>query len=391
MRHPRTVARTLRASIVCAAMAAALAARASAAAATWTSVDLDEATHGRTSPAHGPAEGSVSLTSQGRDLWNHENDVRFCYREVRGDFVVTCRIASMTNSHEWAKAGILVRGHPTAPHARQVWMARTPGHRQQFGWNPDDRPDGYSHVWAPGPGGPGPMPCWLRLERRGDTFTGYYAPDAHGSPSPWVLHGSAIVPMQDRVSLGLLVLSHDPEAPCTAAFDHVEVAAGAPPPGATATACYFDNQTLAGPPALVRQEAAVCLARGDPGRIISVSPIPGVIGAEHISARWTGIIRCHVDGGYLFDALTDDGARLWIDDKQVIDSWEIQAPRHQLGAIHLTRGLHTLKLEWFQNLGAAAQQLRWRKPGASALEFVTFASPAAAAEAPAVRAGKKAK
>ena len=364
MHHARTTG---------AALTAALSLWASAAAATWTSVDLDKATHGKTSPAHGPAEGAASLTSQGRDLWHRENDVRFCYREVKGDFMVTCRLTRMTDGHEWAKAGILARSHPTPPHVRQAWTCRTPGHRQPFQWKPGDTVGGCSSLQADGPG---LMPCWLRLERRGDAFTAYYAADADGSPSGWVMRGSTVIPMQDRVFVGLFVSSHDPRTPCTAAFDCVGVAAGAPPPVGTATATYFNNQTLTDPPALVRREAVICLACGwTRGRFASgfrVSPVPGVIGDDHISARWTGTVQCPDDGSYLFDSRTDDGVRLWIDGTLVIDSWEDQPPTHRQGSIDLKRGPHKLKLEWYENSGDITQVLRWKKPGSTALELVTF-------------------
>lgn len=67
---------------------------------------------------------------------------------------------------------------------------------------------------------------------------------------------------------------------------------------------------------------------------------PGLTGAfesatgrtENTTARWTGQIEAPEDGDYTFSAIGDNGFRLFIDDKAVIDHWE---PDWDLSLIHI--------------------------------------------------------
>ncbi len=67
---------------------------------------------------------------------------------------------------------------------------------------------------------------------------------------------------------------------------------------------YFNNLTLSGAPALVRNEASVNYDWG------SGSPQAGTINTDNFAARWTQRKpRC---GTYTFKLTVDDGARLWV-------------------------------------------------------------------------------
>ena len=139
--------------------------------------------------------------------------------------------------------------------------------------------------------------------------------------------------------------------------------------GGTATAYWFNNMELAGEPELVREEEVInYLPTGD-------SPVPGIINADNISARWVGILYCPTSGECLFDSLTDDGVRLWVDGELVIDSWVFQGASHRQGGIDLRQGYHELRLEWFEGGGGLAQVLSWQPAGATSLALVTFALP----------------
>ena len=43
--------------------------------------------------------------------------------------------------------------------------------------------------------------------------------------------------------------------------------------------------------------------------------------ADHFSARYTGVVRPVKAGLYTFAVKSDDGVRLFVDDKLVIDNW----------------------------------------------------------------------
>ena len=96
---------------------------------------------------------------------------------------------------------------------------------------------------------------------------------------------------------------------------------------------------------------------------------PGLTGAfesatgrtEHTTARWTGQIAAPETGDYTFSAIGDNGFRLFIDDKPVIDHWVPDWDKEQTSApVSLKAGeQHTFRLEMFQDVGGANMFLRW--------------------------------
>ncbi|MCX2948735.1 PA14 domain-containing protein [Lentzea sp. NEAU-D7] len=99
---------------------------------------------------------------------------------------------------------------------------------------------------------------------------------------------------------------------------------------------------------------------------INQGDLTGVFGflngrTEHTTARWTGQIAVPQTGDYTFHAVGDNGFRLLIDDKPVIDHWVGDWDREQTSApVTLTAGRqYAFKLEMFQDVGGANMFLRW--------------------------------
>ncbi|MFG2674928.1 LamG-like jellyroll fold domain-containing protein [Streptomyces sp. NPDC048445] len=82
---------------------------------------------------------------------------------------------------------------------------------------------------------------------------------------------------------------------------------------------------------------------------------------ENTTARWTGGITAPEDGDYTFAASGDNGFRLYIDGKVVIDHWEPDWDNEQSSEpVALKAGeTHEFKLEMFQDTGGANMFLRW--------------------------------
>ncbi|NUP21889.1 MAG: glycoside hydrolase family 2, partial [Streptomyces sp.] len=85
---------------------------------------------------------------------------------------------------------------------------------------------------------------------------------------------------------------------------------------------------------------------------------------EHTTARWTGRITAPSTGDYTFYAIGDNGFRLYIDGKPVIDHWVGDWDKEQTSApVQLTAGeQHDFRLELFQDTGGANMYLRWSTP-----------------------------
>ncbi|NGY63631.1 glycoside hydrolase family 2 [Lentzea sp. NEAU-D13] len=82
---------------------------------------------------------------------------------------------------------------------------------------------------------------------------------------------------------------------------------------------------------------------------------------EHTTARWTGSIAVPQTGEYTFHAIGDNGFRLFVDGRPVIDHWVGDWDREQTSApVALTAGRqYDFRLEMFQDTGGANMFLRW--------------------------------
>ncbi|MFF3286962.1 LamG-like jellyroll fold domain-containing protein [Streptomyces sp. NPDC003023] len=85
---------------------------------------------------------------------------------------------------------------------------------------------------------------------------------------------------------------------------------------------------------------------------------------EHTTARWTGQIEAPVTGDYTFYGIGDNGFRLFIDGKPVIDHWVGDWDKEQTSTpVRLTAGQkYDFRTEMFQDVGGANMFLRWSTP-----------------------------
>ncbi|QIY99844.1 PA14 domain-containing protein [Streptomyces sp. S1D4-11] len=84
-----------------------------------------------------------------------------------------------------------------------------------------------------------------------------------------------------------------------------------------------------------------------------------------VSVRWTGKLVPEKSGPTTFSIIGDNGFRLWIDGRPVIDHWVDDWDREQTSEpIDLTAGhAHDFKLEYFEHYGGSNLHLRWTEPG----------------------------
>lgn len=115
---------------------------------------------------------------------------------------------------------------------------------------------------------------------------------------------------------------------------------------------YFNNVTLDGAPALVRDDGQIDFNWGNG------SPAQGIINADHFSVRWTHNIS-PTPGLYRFTAISDDGIRVWADGALIIDQWNINALQTFTADWVMTTGSHLVVVEYFENDGWAAARLSW--------------------------------
>ena len=115
---------------------------------------------------------------------------------------------------------------------------------------------------------------------------------------------------------------------------------------------YFDNNRMAGPPRITRTDRQIDFrwTLNSPGRGIPF---------DWYSARWTGTLRVPTGGVRRIGIEGNDGHRLWIDGRLVIDNWRKESFRTTLIDANLSPGSHEFRLEYFESTGNARLRLVW--------------------------------
>jgi len=89
----------------------------------------------------------------------------------------------------------------------------------------------------------------------------------------------------------------------------------------------------------------------------------GLQGGNDFSARWQGTITVPEDGEYEIGVEGDDGFRLWLDGKLIVEDWRARARAYKDAKISLRKGQKLpVKIEYFQGSHDRALRLAWRTP-----------------------------
>lgn len=83
----------------------------------------------------------------------------------------------------------------------------------------------------------------------------------------------------------------------------------------------------------------------------------------YYTVRWTGQVQPQYSETYYFDANTDDGVRLWVNNQLVIDRWVAQSATDSIGTIALQGGVrYNIQMDYFNGGGNAVAHLSWYSP-----------------------------
>lgn len=150
-----------------------------------------------------------TLTGGGDDIWGTADQFHFSYQTLPGDGEIVARITSFTGTSDgWAKAGLIIKQSATAGSAYAL-LAVTPENGINL------QADFDTNIAGPTSSGAN----WLKLQRLGDTLTGYTSVDG----VVWTEIGSATVDLDGTALVGLFVSAHDGSQLSTATFDNVSV------------------------------------------------------------------------------------------------------------------------------------------------------------------------
>ena len=119
------------------------------------------------------------------------------------------------------------------------------------------------------------------------------------------------------------------------------------------TATIFNNSNFTGT-SITRVDRSVNFNWG------RGSPHPD-IAADTFSVRWTGAVIPRFSETYTLLTTSDDGVRLWVNGKLIINNWTRHAPTVNAGRITLIAGrAYAIRMDYFEHTGGALAKLEWR-------------------------------
>ncbi len=176
-------------------------------------------------------EGTYTMTGAGADIWAvngiEADEFHFAWKALKGAGAITARISAIENLaddtelHPWAKAGLMIR-ESLDPNSAHALLAVTGDQGIAFQYRPGDGQTSINDTQLPSVS---QRPHWLSLEREfSGRMAAYHANDVNGVPDTWTQLGSADVPMEADVYIGLALTSHQRYAKARAVFSEIATA-----------------------------------------------------------------------------------------------------------------------------------------------------------------------
>ncbi len=93
-----------------------------------------------------------------------------------------------------------------------------------------------------------------------------------------------------------------------------------------------------------------------------VMDVPQRTEDDGFALRFTARLSVPETGKYTFTTTSDDGSRLYINDRLIVDNDGLHGMRAQSGTIDLTAGLHKIVVTYFDNGGGDGLEVTWSGP-----------------------------
>lgn len=98
------------------------------------------------------------------------------------------------------------------------------------------------------------------------------------------------------------------------------------------------------------------------GRVKTINQKIAGLRQNNYVLKYSGQIEIEKDGRYTFHTESDDGSRVYINGKPVVDNDGIHPPTKKSGTIELKKGTHNLVVTFFQGGGGAEFKVEWQGP-----------------------------
>lgn len=118
---------------------------------------------------------------------------------------------------------------------------------------------------------------------------------------------------------------------------------------------YFNNPKLKGDPVAYEKSASINLD------CKQYSPEYHFAMSNNFGLRWTGYLQAPASGKFTFSLKLTDGAKFWLDNNLLINSWKEQDSITYSAEIKLDSGkVYPIKLDYFNGRGEALVKLFWK-------------------------------
>jgi concanavalin A-like lectin/glucanase superfamily protein/F5/8 type C domain-containing protein len=252
---------------------------------------------GRAPAFHESADGIILMNGIGTDIWDTADEFRYAYRGLTGNGSMTARVDHLDGDPStWVKAGVMVR-QSADPGSAHTMMVVTGGDGNGASWqgrrSAGTGSESEDAIEAIAP------PYWVRIERAGNTLSGFVSPDGE----TWTQVGTArTIAMDDPVLIGLALTSHNADQATSAVFSQVsfagnvegdwqiaEVGTAQPSTGNIPERLYLAVEDTAGQVATVKHPDATVIARsGWTEWLIPYSQLTG-INLNSVATLYIGI------------------------------------------------------------------------------------------------------
>ena len=129
------------------------------------------------------ATGEYSVTGSGTDIFGTSDEFHYAHMAWSGDGEIIARVTDVAETNQHAKAGVMFRESLDADSAHAVMEIKASAGAEFQSRQQKGKKTSYNDTKGI------KAPHFVRLVRRGNTFTGYRSTDG----SKWVQHGSATI------------------------------------------------------------------------------------------------------------------------------------------------------------------------------------------------------
>jgi len=122
------------------------------------------------------------------------------------------------------------------------------------------------------------------------------------------------------------------------------------------TGRYYANTNWSGEPMLVRIDPQIQLSDVPPTQ-------QNFFNQDYFSVAWEGFVDIPKEGNYIWSTRSDDGSWLYIDGKLVVNNGGNHSFQEVARALTLSKGLHSIKVLYFEGVRQAGIKWFWKPPG----------------------------